>query len=88
MSISRWWMCSLSACAIPIPLRILRTIASTTSSSGTARTSSGMAIGIAIAARSPPLGPSRFWPTPEIVATAISIPSRSAPESPMKIFAG
>ena len=41
MSIRRWWMCSLSACEIPIPRRIRRTIASTTSRSGTASTSSG-----------------------------------------------
>ncbi len=39
-------------------------------------------------ARSPPVGPSRLRPTPEIVAIASMRPSSIAPESPMKILAG
>ena len=47
-----------------------------------------MMIGMANAARSPPEGFAEVRPTPEMVATARSIPRSMAPESPMKIRAG
>src|SRR6266511_4283664 len=87
-SMSRWWMCSLSAWVTGRPRRIRRRMARTTSRKGTARMTSGTRTGIENAARSPPDGGTKFRPTPEIVAAARSSPSSIDPESPMKIRAG
>src|SRR3954463_1647259 len=84
---SRWWRCSLSAVATPARRVARRTIANAVSMIGTPRMTSGMNSG-AKKKYDDPLNSASVLPPTLIVDAAINRPSKSAPQSPMKMRAG
>lgn len=84
----RWCRCWASGCQGFCPRRVRRTTARAKSSTGSSRIDAGTISGKTVAATGFALTSAPLTvPVTEIIAAARSRPSRSAPESPMKIRA-